>query len=296
MSNIKNFSGIKIWGWRQSLIGDQIMALPLLNWAEKKWPGSFKYWQVARKCSQAAQLYFNHPLINEIVISDCDEGLGPRDIEIISSCHIRVNTMPQHPEGDRDWPNKRDIYHETALMAGLSNEEYATLSAEEKRPVLTKWFKTERKQRSIAFWPCAAYGIKQQWHSRHPSRNWSNSLANILIKDGYKVFQCGHPNDYSEEGGALDGAEDVRKLSFFEQIQLTLGCDLMIGTDSGSSLVIGAYNSIPQISLLTNHMPGHNENFTAFATNSILNHNFIGVGSPDNIKIEEVVCKIKNII
>lgn len=293
---MKNLSGVKIWGWRQSLIGDQIMALPLLNWAEKRWPGSFKYWQVAKKCSQAAPLYFNHPLINEIVISDCVEGMGPRDINIMSSCHIRVNTMPQHPDGDFVWPNKRDIYHETALMAGLSEEDYASLTKDEKIPYLYKWFDIETQQKSIAIWPCAAYGVKQNWHSRHPTRNWANLLVARLIKEGYKVYQCGHPNDYSDEGGALNSVIDIRHLSFFEQIKFTLGCSAMIGTDSGSSLVIGAYNLIPQISLLTNHMHGHMENLTAFATNSPLNHNFVGVGSIDNINIDEVALKIKNII
>ncbi len=70
----------RIWGFRQSLIGDTIMALPILNWAERRWPGSYKHWQVARKCSQSAQLYLNHPLIDQIVISDCHEGMGPRDV------------------------------------------------------------------------------------------------------------------------------------------------------------------------------------------------------------------------
>lgn len=266
------------------------MALPLLGWAEKQWPGSFKYWQIARKCVQAAPLYYNHPLINELVISDCNEGMGPRDIAIARECDIVINTMPQHPPpyGDLEWVNHRDIYHETAMMAGLSEEDYQSIPKEERRPKLVKWFETERQPKAIAYWPCAGYGANQK-HNRHPSYKWSSSLVEELTIRGFKVFQCGHPNDYSTEGGALLGVIDVRGLSFFEQIKLTLGCDLMIGTDSGSSLVVGAYETIPQITLLTNHIPGHSKNFTALATNSPLNLSLIGKGDIENISVQQVV-------
>lgn len=295
---MKRLGHQKIWGWRQSLIGDQIMALPLLNWADVVWPGSFKYWQIARKCVQAAPLYYNHPLINELVISDCNEGMGPRDIAIAQKCDIVINTMPQHPDGNACWANYRDIYHETARMAGLTDEVYFSIPKQLRIPKLTKWFETERRKGAIALWPCAAYGVKQQWHSRHPSYVWAQSLVDSLISEGYKVYQLGHPNDYSEEaeGGVLQGAVDSRKLSFFEQVQFTLGCDLMIGTDSGSSLAIGAYQIIPQISLLTNHMHGHVQNFTAFATNSPMNVSFVGVGSCDNILVHEVIAKTKEMV
>lgn len=293
MTGKKSFSDIKIWGWRQSLIGDQIMALPLLNWAEKKWPGSFKYWHIARKCSQAAPLYYNHPLVNQIVISDCNEGFGPRDIEIAKSCDIVFNTMPSHPNGDVEWANIRDVYHETALMAGLSEEDYASISPEDKRPKLVKWFETERKTRAIAVWPFAGYGNIQKGRSRNPSYFWYCELVKRLSLEGYTVYQCGHNNDFYKEGGAITGAIDVRRLSFFEQIQFTLGCDLMIGTDSGSSLVVGAYELIPQVSLLTDCIPGHVQNLTALQTNSPLNKSFVEVGSADNIKIDQIIEHIK---
>ena len=45
---------------------------------------------------------------------------------------------------------------------------------------------------------------------------------------------------------------------------MTLGCSLMIGTDAGSSLVMGAYG-FPQITLLSDWMEGHTSNFEALA-------------------------------
>lgn len=293
-------SGIKCWGWRQSLIGDSIMALPLLTWAEKRWPGSFKYWQIARKCSQAAPLYLNHPLINELVISDCDEGMGPRDHAIAASCHIRVDTMPQHPDGDRVWVNYRDIYHETARMAGLTDEDYATLTAEEKRPHLVQWFTVDRKPKgTIGIFAASAYGKKQDWHSRFPSRQWYVKLLRRLVSEDYRIIQFGHPNDFLDEGGAFNHdvfCADARELEFFQQIKEALGCDLVIGTDSGSTLVVGAYNSVPVISLLTNHTPGHTENLLAFSTNSLRNRSFVGLGSADNISVDEVAAAAHDMV
>lgn len=290
----KSLSGVKIFGWRQSLIGDSITALPLLTWAEKKWPGSFKYWQIARKCSQAAPLYYNHPLINELAISDCDEGMGARDIAIAQSCHVRVNTMPSHPHGDLEWANRHDIYHETALMAGLDSEEYNSLEPHEKIPKLWKWFDTDRQKSCVAIWPCAGYGAVQKHKSRYPSFLWSSNLSLRLSQEGYKVYQFGHPNDYALEGSILPTAIDLRHLSFFEQIKMTLGCDVMIGTDSGSSLVIGAYGLVPQVSLLTNHIPGHVKNFHAMATNSPLNTSLFSENI-DDIDVERVIYFVKNI-
>lgn len=276
----------KIWGIRGSLIGDSIMALPMLNWLEKRHPGSYKYWQIARKCAQSAPIYFNHPLIDRIVISDCDEGMGPKDIEIAQKCDIVFNVMPDHPL-EQDWPNYRNIYEETWVMAGLPLSEYHAMTPEEQRPKLTRWFETKRIHQTIAIWPCAGYGSEGK---RHPSRKWYNNLVKKIKDSGWKVYQFGHPNDFK-----IEDVIDFRERPFFDQIRTTLGCDLVISTDSGSGLIFGAYE-MPQISLLTNHFPGHKTNLTAFGPNNPNNHNFVGVDFADKISHDEVVEKIKNVI
>jgi len=286
----KNF---KVFGIRGSLIGDSIMALPVLNYIDKKAPGCYKYWQVARKCSQAAPLYINHPLIDQIVISDCDEGMGPRDIEIAKQCQYVFNVMPQHPEGD-NWPNIRDIYHETFRMAGFSDAQYAEMTEEEKRPKLYKWFPVEiQKRKTIALWPCAGYGKENK---RNPSREWYDTFTDELIKAGYTIYQFGHPRDYTfDYWWTPSYFKDYRLLSFFDQIKLSLGCDLVVGTDSGSTLIFGAYEH-PTISLLTNHWPGHVNNPYAFATNSTKNYNFFAPNGASNIHVNEVINKVKELV
>lgn len=293
MNTGKNF---KIFGVRGSLIGDSIMALPILNWLERRWPGSYKYWQIARKCSQAAPLYYNHPLIDKLLISDGEEGMGPRDIEIAKSCDVVFNLMPQHPEGD-SWPNKRSIFEETWVMAGLPLEEYKNLPPEEQRPKLVKWFSCPPMGRkTIGIWPCAGYGIQPK---RSPPEGWYRKLTRGLLDRGYNVFQFGHPLDFCIARDDDTGSEksifiSYNTLSFFEQIKISLGCDLVVGTDSGSGLVVGAYEH-PQITLLTNHWPGHTTNPLAFATNNPKNTNFFAPDRADNINIESVLDKITEI-
>lgn len=296
---MKTGKNLRMFGVRGSLIGDSIMALPILNYVERLFPNSYKYWQIARKCSQSAQLYFNHSLIDQIVISDGDEGMGTRDREIATGCDIIFNVMPQHPEGD-SWPNRRNIYEETWVMAGLPLSEYHNLPIEEQRPKLTKWFNINKKlNKTIAIWPCAGYGKEKR---RSPSQKWYFDLTIELRRLGYEVIQFGHPNDFSIHNEFFTSppnpisAVDHRGMSFFDQIQVSLGCDLVIGTDSGSSLVIGAYDLIPQITLLTNHWPGHVRNFTAFATNAPKNHNIFAENGADNISIFNVLEKIKELI
>ena len=289
---------LRVFGVRQNLIGDQIMALPVLAWLRKMYPDCYIYWSISRKIAQAAPLYLNHDFIDQICVTDCEEGLGPRDLEIIKKCQIAFNTMPSHPDGDRAWVNDYNIYEETWRMAGLPISEYRGLTPYEQRPHLTQWFNAERQTKgTIALYPCSAYGVKQAWHSRFPTRDWYVKLIHRLTAEGYGVIQFGHPNDYADCGGSLSRstrAGDSRHLEFFSQIKLALGCDLAIVTDSGAGLVLGAYESIPTISLLTPHTPGHVRNFEAFGMNSPLNKNFVGVDSADEISIDEVVQAVKD--
>jgi len=290
---------LKMFGVRGSLIGDSIMALPILTFVEKQFPNSYKYWQIAKKCSQAAPLYFNHPLIDKIVISDCNEGMGPKDLEIAKDCDIVFNVMPQHPL-QQDWPNYRNIYEETWVMAGLPMEYYNSLTAEERRPKLYKWFDVEKQpKKTIALWPCAGYGRE---NTRNPSEGWYSGLIAMLCRIGYNVIQFGHPKDYNLKSIIDCMDKDIEEkffvmnhLSFFEQIKMSLGCDLVIATDSGSSLVLGAYE-IPQITLLTNHFPNHIQNFEAFGPNNLNNINFISIGHPDNIKITDILKQVKEMV
>jgi hypothetical protein len=261
----KNF---KILGVRQSLIGDCIMALPILGHLEREYPDSYKYWHIAKKCSQAAPLFYNHPLIDRIVITDCEEGFGPKDKALAESCDIAFNTMP--PCLEPDFHNYRDMGEEVWVMAGLPEELYHELSDEDKTPKLEKWFDIEKEPNTIAVHCYAGYGKDQH---RSPSKDWWDMAITCLIdKFDCTVYRLGHPIEpkfdidkhlgsgrWDTQGEKKATIKDCRSLSFFDQIKKALSTDLYIGTDSGFSLAMGAY-SHPQVTLLTNWNAGHMHN------------------------------------
>lgn len=292
MNTGKNF---KIFGVRSGLIGDSVMALPILNHLEKLHPDSYKYWLLDKKCSQAAPIYFNHPLIDKILITEQNEGVGPKELEIANNCDAAINPSPAHPLGE-DWPNHRNIYEETWIMAGFPLEEYHNLPIEQQRPKLEKWFNIESPsvgnhgRKTIALFPFAGYGREPK---RSPSVKWYNELLDYLLNDNYEVFHFGHSSEPYIKIGHPYYCRCTHE-PFFEQIKMALGCDLTIGTDSGTALIMGAYE-VPQISLLTNHWPGHGKNPLAFATNNVNNQSLFAPNGADNIKIDDVISVIKSI-
>lgn len=305
LNSLPNNAGknLRVWGIRGSRIGDQVFAIPVYSFLRRrKFPDCYTHFQIARRHAIAsAPLWIDHPEIDKIVVSDCDEGMGPRDHAIAQTCHIRFDVMPRHPDGDLAWPNDYSVWEETWRMTGLPLHYYHELPKEFQTARLYQWFPVERQSRgTIALWPASNYGTKQEWCSRFPSRYWMIQLARRLTMEGFRVIQCGHPNDYSSDGGSLasdiTGVMDVRNLDFFSQIRLSLGCDAVIGTDSGSTIVLAAYQSVPVIQLLTNHTPGHNRNLLAFASNSPTCLPIFAVGSADNIPIDDVVSKLKQSI
>lgn len=287
MNTGKNF---KCFGMRSGLIGDSIMALPILNYLELKYPNSYKYWTIDKKCSQAAPIYFNHPLIDKILITEQNESVGPKELEIAKQCDVIINPSPSHPLGDF-WPNHRNIYEETWMMAGLFLKDYHNLPPEQQRPKLEKWFNIEKREKSIALFPFAGYAKEGK---RSPSLHWYRELMWELQGLGYSICHFGHFNEPSLGDEYTKGYVNLTNQPFFEQIKLALGCDLTIGTDSGTALIMGAYE-VPQISLLTNHWPDHIQNPLAFATNNPNNQSLFAPDGADNIKIDDVISVIKSI-
>lgn len=290
MKEGKNF---KLWTARSDLIGDQIMSLPILTWLEKQYPNSYKFFSVLRKCSQAAPLYFNHPLIDKVIISDFNEGFGETDKFYYNQCDIKLNTRPQHPF-EQDWYNYRNIYEETWVMAGLPIQEFYKLTEEEKKPKLYPWFNIDIKQNTICYHAFAGYGDKEG--NRSPNKKWSENFINDVIKLGFNVIRIGFTNEPIFNINNIEKYKDVRDLSFIDQVKLALSCNLYIGTDSGFSLVISAYDLVPQITLISNlTFRGHVTNFFALAPNGNKNINCFAKNGCSNIKIEDVLSEIKNL-
>jgi hypothetical protein len=294
---------VKIHGFRYQLIGDVISAIPQLYYYEKKYPGSFKSWGLARKVSQMAPLLLNHPLINQIFIFDGEEGpQSKRDFDFINSHDIILNGNPSHL--DNRYPQEFTIYSESWRMGGLDIKDWNKLTEEERRPKLEKWFKPESRPinsgKIVSLWGFASYGNREQ--KRNPTKKWYEELVSKLINQNIHVVQFGHPNDpvlfdnwdWSEGSPQSFYYHRLNHLDFFTQIKTTLSTDCMLGTDSGSSLIMAAYN-FRQVTLLTDHW-GNANNPYSLAPDNPNNFNFFAPGGCVNISIDKVVGKVLELV
>ncbi len=272
---------LRVIGFRPHLVGDSVFALVQAEWLRTRHPDAYINWVVAAKCSQAAPLFINHPALDRILIAQGDayQGLEAE----VARCEVVFNPLPQHPDGDT-WPNLRNVYAESWVMAGLKETDYTG-----QVPHLSQWSKTERRAKSIAIWPGARQGEKE--NRRNPPYAWWVQLCTRLEDMGYTVYQCGHLNDC---GGLPPFGIDVRRSSFMDLIALSLGCDLSIGTDSGSMVALAAYHSTPTLSLLSPHWPGHTTNPLAFGP---LGTRHTNLWAPSNLdhSIEKVVDTVKQL-
>jgi ADP-heptose:LPS heptosyltransferase len=288
---------IKIFAGRGSLIGDTVMFLPALTILEKYFPDSYKIFPISQKTSYSSVFFLNHPLIDKIHIVEQHEGLGHQDAEIIKKCDYFIHPFPQHPPCpgltvgiDNFWYNHYTCVEETMRMASISMDAFKCLEEQEKKPKLYQWFNSERKSKSIAIHARAGYNDAP---IRNPSTAYWKELTKKIQDKGYKIYHCG----VEKEEDIGENITRITHLSLFDQIKVCLGCDLVIGTDSGFNWLIGAYGH-PMISLLCCSAPNHNQNLFAFAPDNYKNNNInlLAHGSCDNIKQEEILDAIDKLI
>jgi ADP-heptose:LPS heptosyltransferase len=270
----KNF---KIFGVRSGMIGDTIMALPVLNYLEILHPNSYKYWVIGKRFSQASELYINHPLIDKIHILETPEKLeSNKDIDVAKQCNVVFDITPQHPDGtpciDCFWWNDYSLCEETFRMAGLNVDDYRRMPDDLKKPRLEKWFNYNTHKKTIGIWGFAGYSENNNF-TRNPSPKWWREMIEIILSEtDYKIFQFGSEKEPDFSLINNDRVTRYNALSFFDQVKMSLGCDICINTDSGSGWVLGAYGH-PQISLLSIHATNHIKNFKAFAPENHKNNN-----------------------
>jgi ADP-heptose:LPS heptosyltransferase len=278
-----------LWVGRAQMIGDQICALPIARHFKKLFPESHLIWPTANKVKQIAPIYYNCEWIDEIYITDGKEGVeSKRDYEKMRSATYIMEINPQHP--DNLYPRHFNIYSETWRMAGLDIRIWDNMTEEERRPQLKKYWEPVRKDFSkkiIGVFCQAGYSAQ---NARNPSLQYWESLLEPLIQQGFFIYQFGGEKDWQLYGGKNPSVLRLNGLPFFDQIKEALECDLVIGTDSGSALVLGAY-SVPQISLITIHW-GNENNPSALSVDNPNNHSFYSIGGCDNIPQQEVLDKI----
>ena len=164
-------------------------------------------------------------------------------------------------------------------MAGLNPEDFKNT-----KPVLKQYWIDDKilNKKTIAIWPFAGYG--RDLH-RSPDKNTWITIINELTKN-YDVIHFG-----ADIEPVLSNSNRYKKLTnlpLFEQIKITLTCNFCLGTDSGSMWIIAAYNKIPQINLITNHLSNHHKNFMALAPLGEKSYNIFCLNGFSNIQYNEI--------
>jgi ADP-heptose:LPS heptosyltransferase len=294
---------LKIWGVSYGITGDLIMGLPVLNYFERKYPGSYKIWAIEKKVGYMAPFFLNHPLIDRIKITQKWDGVGESDRRIIEECYMAC-TVDNWKHSRPDWYNHVDCVMETAYIAGI-HDLYSVLSTDELYPKLEQWFDigldhkefqtyskkngadTSIKDKTIAIFPYATATSKI---ARSPSEEWWEALVDSLRLQGYDVLQFGYIKDKP-----ILGATWCCDLTFFDQVRLALSCKMSIGTDSGNMWVMGAY-SHPAVHLMTNWMVGHKQNFEALTPVNRHGVSVFAEGGANNIDRGHVLEKVQTIM
>ncbi len=292
----KNF---KIWGVSYGVVGDLIMGLPTLTWLEKKYPGSYKTWVIQKKVAFMAPFFLNHPLIDNIHISEGWDKFTPEDY-VKANKYDYCCVLNEWSHDPVDWYNYRDCIDETARVAGVMDMQLTPL---QKYPKLHMWFDrgkrdaissyskknvdSETVENIVAIFPSAQAKTTTN-NGRSPSMEWWNKMVEVIHDAGYFVAQFGMPTDPTVHRVDLT----YNHLTFFEQIQIALGAKMSIGTDSGNMWVMGAY-SHPAIHLMTQWLQNHTLNPFALEPKNINGHGLFAHGGVDNIKHESVIRIVK---
>lgn len=297
----KNF---KIWGMSFSPLGDLIYGLPLLTYFEKKHPNSYKYWVIKKSCAFAAPIFFNHPLIDCIKITDNWKTYGDTDKQLMSQCDIVISEDFEH---DRlDWYNYRSVIEETAYISGIRDFE-DVLTIEERKPKLVKWFDVGHElqpntwskdyisdlsfyENTIGIWPFPT-GFKTHTGRRSPRIEWWAEFIKREKENNLKILHYGRDDEpvISTEENYIR----MTKLSFFDQIRSCLATNLVIGTDSGPMCIMGAYQH-KAIHLISNYLVNHNDNLFAFKPINDNSVTLLGQRGVENISVDALIKIVKD--
>lgn len=282
------------------MIGDNLAALITATYIKKYDRDAYITWVIGKKCSSFAPLLLNHPDLDKIFILDGEEKLeSERDYLEYNKNTFHLEINPQHP--DNEYPRQRNIYLESFLMQGFNQNEWAQLTPEEQIPKLVKWWQPVKRpfgdKKTIFFTGMPNFGRESK---RWVSKQYLENLVVRLVGLGYCVIQSGGEQDETwfsdcdiSEGFPISSLnyKRINELSFFDQIKIANESDCIVGSDSGASLVCGAYG-LNMASLLPIHW-GNENNPSALSTNNPNNYSFYSINGTDNIDMELVIAKIQ---
>lgn len=284
---------------RPSMLGDIVLSSIFTHYLNKVYQGCYQVAYIDKKCSQIIPFLINHPFIDKIYISEEVDRVSPKDEEYFKQFNMVFE--PFVPHVNERFYNEKHAIQESFEMnwhkghGRINPNQFNVLTENEKCPRFSQWFDADKNPGYIAIWPFSGYNVLDPATLlRSPEIKWWVETVKLIKKLGKIAIQLGHPKSPLIYGIDLD----MRELSLFEAIKVSIGCDISISTDSGSAWILGAYG-VPQICLYTNYKPDHFQNFSAFVP---VNHNnnikyiFGENKNINNINQESVLESIKEVL
>lgn len=288
----------KIFTGKPSRYGDIICFIPFITYLKKVYPESYITFFIDKTCASVIQFLLNYPGIDHFQISLEKDKVISQDVDKKYDIIFNLYNNLTNPY----YYNYHSVQKENFIMSEIftsegikkiNPKEYDILTNQEKYPKLIQYFPVDRAQKTIAIWPFSGYGDSETTRKRSPTIDWWSNLIVGLSLKGYKILEFGHPNNKSltEKNNNI---EDLRHLSLFDSIKISLGCDLVITTDSGVSHIFGAYGA-NQICLYSPYQDNHFQNFEAMTPMNYKNNLtlFCGRDNINSIKQEEILNIIK---
>lgn len=232
-------------------IGDSVCSLTAARYIKKIFPDSYSVATLDPRTRELAPLLLNHPDIDRIYITQKEEGYTEMEEKWASTFDFNLPLFGHYVPDD--WgktispreANFRLRFQYQPRDSSLSGDGWNTLTEEEKKPKLERWFNIERHNKLVVIAPFVGYNLNDEiTRMRSPSVEWWKPVVEMLFEMGFTIAQIGlsksplihnYPTAYNTK------FSDKRDLSLLESVKLALSSDLFIGACGGMSMIINAY-------------------------------------------------------
>lgn len=248
----------KLFGIKIGPPAEIIASLPVLDALNENIGKTYNIFALGKKYSYFSIFLENHPLINEIKVSEHDENLGESDFDLIKKCDYFINPTPPHLK-ENDWYNYRTFVQETSLNATIDFNLIKTL------PKLYKNF-LNKKIYKLGIFENDDIG---------PSKKWWKEFKNKINVDFINL------NNYN---------------NFLDQVNAGLSCEIILSSPSDLSWTLAAFNKNYLINLVSRHKKDHISNITSLAPIGENAFNLIDENDYDHINIDETIEMINNLL
>lgn len=214
-------------GFNLGLRGDIVMSTVATRSFKQLHPDSTLTLGVGPEFADMLPLFAQHPYFDDThVYSTYDNWPAPADLDYLKRAQYDLvfDGFPKHRD---DWFQHRHQYAEAAHMVGLPIPDDIT-------PTLTRWFKTEQWNDTIALAAFAGYYTPN--NTKRLSFEQAQALVCELVGRGYRVLQLGGADEPE-----LENAFRL-KTDYFGSVRSMLACRALIHTDTGMGHIAGAYN------------------------------------------------------